>query len=587
MKKYLKGFIAATNFIYKDLDDSSRFYVFKMLIASIIVSIADVAGVILFGFAVTLAVASINFKEESPGANAILGLFNLESSSIEVQVSVISFFVIVLLTAKSFLSLRISSNLAIFFGTLGTRVSRNLLLSMLQSDLGTLSHLSKQHWISAVTKGINVAYMRVPFAVISIVTELILLLMIFISLLLINWTSSVITFFIFGVVTVFSTMWIQSQSKKLTDLDVSMEIETSHIISESVEGFEELHISANLENRVDGLAKLKIKQARAQAGMVVLPLKSKYVFEGTLIISVILVAGVLFWLYDAVTATSTFAIFVGAGMRVGPSMLRLQQSTLLIRNGWPYLGIMRSARNLLWHSSTRQRFSEWDPSASKEVLLSLRNVSVHFSNRGEVLKGVDFELKLGERVVIMGESGGGKSTLLKVIAGLVIPSTGFVSFNPEITEESKFQNYAYVGYVPQSVSVFRGTIKENILLGRGDLGNSHLMQVIIDSGLVEFVSELPRGLDTPLDELSERLSGGQKQRLGIARALYGSPRILLFDEITSALDAVNEKKIIDTIQALSLDYSVVMTTHKDLVAQKFERTLFMSKGVLSATHSLN
>ena len=197
-----------------------------------------------------------------------------------------------------------------------------------------------------------------------------------------------------------------------------------------------------------------------------------------------------------------------------------------------------------------------------------RNVSFDYSNRGmPIFKELNLEFKKPEKVLIIGRNGCGKSTILKLIAGMLTPKSGCVDV------ESK-----NVAMIPQDAVVCADSVLENVRLRDESISHQKVLQVVIDCGLGEFVANLPKGVYTHVT--NNTLSGGQKQLLLIARALVREPQIVLVDEITNNLDIVSKKKILDVLWRVNKERLVLFVSHELEVAKVFDRILIVdTKGV--------
>lgn len=567
--------------VFQEFTPTQKRFVLLRLLLGLIGSLLDVLGIVFFGLLVSLAVSSINFKEVEGITGLALRTLRINNLSLEFQVVSLATLFALLLGLKSYLALKVLRDLSFLLGTIGKNVTGEVFQKLLVSNLNLLGRFNKQEWISAITKGVNVLYVRFPFAVLSIIIEVFLLLVTLVVLLLINPLIASIAFSFFGALIVLTTIRQQNQSRKLTQEDYILEVKASQFMSESIEGIEELQLNSNIKDRVSQLVVLKDRQLFAQASIMMLPLKYKYFFEAALIISFILVAGIAYILFDAVQASAAFALFVGASLRIGPSMLRLQQASLLIRNGWPYISLFRRIEKELGSIKS----NEIDNSVISKRIRSqfsvrLKGVDVTYPSRGIVLRNVNLELENGERLALIGPSGGGKTTLLKVIAGLIPVSGGEILFNGKPMIDQRLNRKLTVGYVPQNVITFSGSIRDNIVLGR-HLSDEDVWSALAKADLLEFVKALNKSLDTNVGELADRLSGGQKQRLGIARALISRPNILLLDEFTSALDKESDLKITDTVKNLPQDLCIVAASHRASTVESFSRLLYVERGKVS------
>jgi len=178
-----------------------------------------------------------------------------------------------------------------------------------------------------------------------------------------------------------------------------------------------------------------------------------------------------------------------------------------------------------------------------------------------VLSNINLTINKGDKIAFIGESGSGKSTLVDLIIGLYQPSQGEVYINGILRDKSNLQNWrSQIGYIPQQVYLFDGTIAENVCFGR-KTNKSLLEQVLKQANIFNFL-QTKKGIETLVGEGGIQLSGGQKQRIAIARALYGQPDILVLDEATSALDNKTEKKIMSEIYQISQNKTLIIIAHR-------------------------
>lgn len=181
-----------------------------------------------------------------------------------------------------------------------------------------------------------------------------------------------------------------------------------------------------------------------------------------------------------------------------------------------------------------------------------------------ILDDVDMVIPVGSMVGIIGESGAGKTTIVDIILGLLRPVKGDIMAdgNSILNKKDEFLNN--VGYIPQHIFMMDGSIQENVAFGKDKdrVDEERVWKCLREAELEDFVKGLPDGLHTEIGEKGVRLSGGQKQRIGIARALYGNPRILVFDEATSALDNKTEMAVMESIEHLHGKVTLIIIAHR-------------------------
>jgi ABC-type bacteriocin/lantibiotic exporter with double-glycine peptidase domain len=191
---------------------------------------------------------------------------------------------------------------------------------------------------------------------------------------------------------------------------------------------------------------------------------------------------------------------------------------------------------------------------------------------------LNLEIKNGDRIAFTGKSGSGKSTFADILLGLLKPSAGTITLNSQTPAAWIREHPEAVAYIPQESSVFTGTIEENICLSNLSIDKDRLFSAIKIAKLGTFVDSLPSKEMTIVGPGATELSGGEKQRLGIARALYQNPRILVMDESTSSLDSTTEQAIMDEILRIENIQVIIAIAHRLSSIKKFNRVIFMENG---------
>ncbi len=298
--------------------------------------------------------------------------------------------------------------------------------------------------------------------------------------------------------------------------------------------------------------------------------------EFSTIVSIVLLALYLFLDHDLKYILPIIGVFGASAFRLLPSVNRILSCI-------HYLVYASSTIDKIHFELKSLSSFPNEASVSKE-LLSFKVIkieSLEFSypgSREKLFKSLNFEIKRNDKVAIIGKSGSGKSTIMDLLLGLRLPTTGQVKIDNYTLFEVSKSYHKLVGYVPQSVYLLDDTLKRNIAFGVPDcdIDQMRVLKVIELSKLLEVVENLPAGINTKVGEKGGLLSGGQCQRIGIARALYFDPEILFFDEATSALDETTEKEIMETIFEISIPKTVIFITHKRKNLKYFDKVLDLS-----------
>lgn len=279
-------------------------------------------------------------------------------------------------------------------------------------------------------------------------------------------------------------------------------------------------------------------------------------------------------------------VFAIAAYRLVPSFNKMTVSILNFR-GYQYT-LNYIGRTLEFVNKTdRSDLTKSDSDKmSIQNELTVKNLSFSYNQEKQILSNLDFSIKKGETIGIVGKSGSGKTTLMNIILGTLEGYEGEILVDgKKLRECNKEAWFKEVGYVQQNIFLMDATIQENIAFGvdAKDIDVNRLEAAIKMANLQDFVDNLPNGLDTKVGELGALVSGGQKQRIGIARALYSGAEILFFDEATSALDNETEKEITETLKDLSDSnnkLTMVVIAHRYSTLQHCDRIIVLENGVI-------
>ena len=197
-----------------------------------------------------------------------------------------------------------------------------------------------------------------------------------------------------------------------------------------------------------------------------------------------------------------------------------------------------------------------------------------------VLSNINIKISSGEAVGFVGQSGSGKSTLIDIMLGLLEPQNGSILINDQTIENVKQSWQKQIGYIPQTIFLMDDSLRRNIAIGIADneIDELAIVEALKSAQLEEFVASLPEGLDTVVGERGVRLSGGQRQRIGIARALYHRPSVLVLDEATSSLDTETEHGVMQAVQALQGDKTVIIVAHRLSTVEYCDRLYRLDAG---------
>lgn len=285
---------------------------------------------------------------------------------------------------------------------------------------------------------------------------------------------------------------------------------------------------------------------------------------------------------DRLSILKLLGLFAAAAYKFLPSVNRILTCLLTLKNSTFVFKELAAIKD-----TELTEFEEVDPLGFAESLRA-ENLSFQYPGSTEpVLKDVSFSLKKGETIGFIGSSGSGKSTLLRLLLCLIQGKGGKIYVDDTKIEERSIASYQkIIGYVQQEVFILNDTVKHNIAFGEEDVDEEKLWQSIKDAQLEDFIKTHPKQVDLLLGENGVNLSGGQKQRIGIARALYKEAQILMFDEITSALDGETEKAVVRSINHLTkIGKTVIIVAHRISTLEKCHRIYELEDGRISGQFS--
>jgi len=272
----------------------------------------------------------------------------------------------------------------------------------------------------------------------------------------------------------------------------------------------------------------------------------------------------------------TVGLFAVTSFKVLPSINKLVSSKQTLK-------VSRSTIETIHHDLDLPIASN---SSNENVSFQFENIVVdqmdfkYEQSEYLVLSNINLRIQSGEAVGFVGQSGSGKSTLIDIMLGLLEPQNGSVLINGQTIENVKQHWQKQIGYIPQTIFLMDDSLRRNIAIGIADaeIDEVAIVEALKSAQLEDFVSSLPDGIDTVVGERGVRLSGGQRQRIGIARALYHRPSVLVLDEATSSLDTETEHGVMQAVQALQGDKTVIIVAHRLSTVEYCDRLYRLDAG---------
>lgn len=556
-------------------------------VIQVFLGMLDLFGVLAIGLLGTLSITGIQSREPGNRVNAVLSFLGLGNSTFQVQAIVIGGAAITLLVGRTILSIFFTRRILYFMSRRGASISANLISRFLAQPLLVIQRWSSQEALFAVNRGVEIIALEVLAVSVVMIADIALLIILVIGLFVVDPITSIGTVFIFGSIALVLFKLMHERAGRIGIKNSALSISSNEKVIEVFSSYRESVVRNRRDFYSREIAKTRFELSDTKAEMGFMPYISKYVIETTVIVGAVLIGAVQFLMQDSSRAVATTAIFIAAGSRIAPAVLRIQQGSIMMKSS---LGMAKPTLDLIEYLGNSPLVENMDDEVHTKHEgfnpdLKVSSVSLTYPDKLEkALVNISLDVEAGKVIAIVGPSGAGKTTLVDVLLGVLEPDSGTVSISGVTPLQAISKWPGAIAYVPQDVLVANGSIRENVALGYPlEAATDELVNnAILIASLTDFVAALPEGLDTDLGERGSKISGGQRQRIGIARALFTKPRLLVLDEATSALDGGTEESISTDIQKLKGSTTVVLIAHRLSTVRDADLVLYMDKGEIVA-----
>jgi ABC-type multidrug transport system fused ATPase/permease subunit len=553
-----------------------------------LLSLLDLAGILAIGFVVT---STAIFLTSGSDPNRVVEFAGLEIPAVNAQtLPSVSAAVLVLFLSKALLSVILTKRAAFFVATIEARSAKAIAEIAFGGDLGDIRKRSREEIMYAIQGGSPAAFNSLLNAVNSLINEAMLFLVICVGFLFVDSWATLAAVLYFSLIVLVMQHFVGSLMTKAGQTAAESSVAANTAINDMLFVFRELLVLGKRDKYIDSIYRARLAAAESAANQHYLSGMPRYIIEAALLVGVGLFVLVQALAGDIVKSAATIGVFLSGGFRLTAALLPLQGALLTINSAIPSA---RTAHEILEVAKAKQlddskklssvagsRLQE-KASFNSPIGLELRNVSFSYPDADQpALRNVSFKVVAGSQVALMGPSGAGKSTIADLLCRVLLPDSGDIIRTQTPAEIGFTQGLGGVSYVPQRPGLVSGTILDNVALAESDklVDRNRALEALQLANLADLVAGMPEGLDTSLGKLQDGLSGGQMQRLGLARALYTKPGLLVMDEATSALDAESEAEIQAALDSMRGKVTVVLIAHRLNTIQHADRVVLVEDG---------
>ena len=561
----------------------------------VLLSLVDLAGTLLIAVLLALLLWSSSGSTANPATRYLLEVWGLSFQEVTLLLVSIA---ISLFVAKAWLGLSMSRKLAHTLNGYGAQSSSNLWKSITRLPIDRIAEIDRANLNFALSAGVN-SSLQAATALVTLISDAALVVLLVIVLVVSSPFTALVLISYMAVLLIAVDLLSGRRVQMYGSMQGSATESLNRVILETLSTFRERTVLGRMESSRERFFQLRHDMARAGTSFEWLSQVPRYVTEfGLLLILAVLVVITALVPRDGPPSLELLVFYVAAA-RLVPAVGPIQSSLIAFRlhSGLsetyfttlkkvgpvsePPITTTRAAATRAASDSLLPVSERPDSGEGYSVLL--QDVSFSYPETGlQLLDHVDLSVNSGERVAIIGESGSGKTTLVDILLGLINPIKGNVAIQGHSAAQIRESHPATIAYVPQSVSLVHGTLAENVALGidRDKIDMVRVQFALTCAQLAHFESQLDDGVFTILGDGARPVSGGQLQRLGVARALYNRPRLLVMDESTSALDAGTETRVLAALHEIQ-GMTVIFIAHSPGPLSFCTRVFQLSHGRLT------
>lgn len=581
--------------VFSDRDKKLGLFI---VLTNIFLGILDLLGVIAIGLVGSLAFFGISSGKTNPNVENLFSNFGLVGLSFQAQAAILTLSACLLFISRTVLSMFLSRRILHFLSRRSALISSKLLGRIVHLPIYKIQKRSANEIIYILDSGVSAIALGIVGSILILTTDAVLLVVMFVGLLFVNPSVALTSFVAFSFIGIILFLSTQKRARRIGLANAEYTLLSNRLVFELFDNYREIFVKGKIEYYEERIFQSRKNLASSIAEQQFLPTIGKYVIESSVILLGLFVSAFQFLIYDAPTAISSLAIFLASGSRFAPLIMRLQQYAIQIKSS---SGLANPALNMIdelqkeagaWELTTREPLPKkkiGNPPREKFIpSVYLKDVEFAYENDKKWRLEIPLlEIPAGTQVAIVGPSGGGKSTLVDIVLGIIEPTKGEVIVSKVRAREAIRKWPGEIGYVPQKITAFKGSLLENITLGSSEQEiDLERVQEVVELSHLSWSANSSDMLKEQITDGGTNMSGGQLQRLGIARALYSNPKLIALDEATSALDGQTEAAISVAINSLKGKSTVLLIAHRLSSVRNADLVIYVENGKILATGTI-
>lgn len=555
----------------------------QVVVIQMLLGVLDLMGVAVIGVIGLVTVKGVQSQEASGSALRFLDLAGLSDKTFQSQVAILGAVAASALILRTLLSLFFNWKIMNFLSSRSASIADDLLSRFVSAGKINTNDKSVAEVRHILGPGVFSIATGVLGTASTIVMDASSVIMISATLIIIDPLVGSFSILLFLLVGLYLYFGLRRRVETLGKEFSNQSIIVDKLLQELFFGYRQIHTGNRIGHYFDSINQSRSRVAKLFTINSFIPGLGKYLIEITIIVGGLVIAASLFIFSDSARAFAGLGIFIASGARVAPALLRLQQGALSIKSNLSISYLTLDLINQIKHEPRVQTLRSVTDFEHKDFLpkLEISNLRFKYKNTS------DFELIVEELIIesgsfmaIVGPSGSGKTTFIDLILGLNKPQSGRVLLSGVSPNLAIARWPGATSYVPQDIYIKEGSIKENVAMGysNNEISDHFVAEALRTAQLTDYVNTLPLGIETTILERGSNLSGGQRQRLGIARALYTQPKLLILDEATSSLDGIVEEDITYAISQHLSALTRIVIAHRLSTVRHADSVIYISGG---------